>query len=420
MGMIRSKGASRVASSDGEVTADCEGVAVAGRGMKVAYFVHDMADAAVHRRIRMLRHFAEVTLVGFRRSDAFPRDLDGIPTVGLGRTADAKLAQRALTVATTLARPAWQRHVKGSTIFLARQLEMLVLAAKARRRLGSQAPLVFECLDVHRLMLSTRMAGKMLRGLEGRLLRDCDMLITSSPAFVVNHFARHATAPPTLLLENKVMAVDMPPALLTRIAAARLDGPPPGAPWRIGWFGMIRCERSLKLLARLVSLLPGLVEVVVAGRPRLDVVPEFDALIDRTPGMTFVGEYDRHRNLPELYGKVHFAWTADFFEAGQNSDWLLPNRLYEGALYGAVPLAASWVETGRWLRERQCGVLFDAGSDEQLAQELAAYFRRLDVDTYRLARCKLARVPLSDLLDDTASCGRLRDALEDLRKRHSQ
>src|SRR6185312_12560894 len=121
---------------------------------------------------------------------------------------------------------------------------------------------------------------------------------------------------------------------------------------RIGWFGVIRCRRSLQLLANLVTALPGVVEVIIRGRPRRKVIPDFDRLLATTPGLSFLGEYDRHTELAALYGDVHFAWAVDFYEAGLNSDWLLPNRLYEGTLYGAVPLVLDSVETGRWLAVR--------------------------------------------------------------------
>ena len=386
--------------------------------MKLAYFVHDLADAAVHRRVRMLRDSAEITLLGFHRSDTFPRDLDGIRTVSLGRTVDARLAQRAAMVTRALVGlSSWRHHLDGSTIFLARQLEMLVLAAWARQRVAPRAPLVFECLDIHRLMLTANPVGAGLRLLEGGLLRVCSLLLVSSPAFFGHHFARYGAAlPPHLLVENKVVAKDVPPPLLAAIAAIRAGGPPPGPPWRVGWFGMIRCRRSLDLLARLARALPGQVEVVIRGRPRRDVIPDFDAIVLQVPGLSFRGQYDRHTDLPAIYGEVHFTWAADFFEAGQNSAWLLPNRLYEGTLYGAVPLVPASVETGRWLQERRCGVLLDGLDDVQFFQSLVTWFRDLDSGGYRAARAALARVPLADVLDDPPSCRRFGDVLNDLRR----
>lgn len=227
--------------------------------MKIAYFVHDLADAAVHRRVRMMRCFADVILLGFRRSDHPVPPFEGLETIELGRTIDARLGHRAIAVLRAAASSRrWQGKLTGSTIFVARQLEMLTLAALTRQRIAPDAPLVFECLDIHRLMLTRQPIGVALRMLERQLLRSCSMLIVSTPAFVANHFARYRPVlPPHLLLENKVLAEDMPSATLEDIVRLRTTGAAPGPPWRIGWFGVIRCRRSLQLLANLVRRLPG-------------------------------------------------------------------------------------------------------------------------------------------------------------------
>jgi hypothetical protein len=194
--------------------------------------------------------------------------------------------------------------------------------------------------------------------------------------------------------------------------------PSEGPPWRIGWFGVIRCRRSLQLLANLVTALPGVVEVIIRGRPRRNVIPDFDQMVATTPGLSFLGEYDRHTELAALYGDVHFAWAVDFYEAGRNSDWLLPNRLYEGMLYGAVPLVVASVETGRWLAVRQCGVRLEDTCDQSLERSLLEFFGGLDSTRYAIARTALARVPLSDLLDDKAACDRFGKVLGALSRRY--
>ena len=387
--------------------------------MKIGYIVHDLADDAVHRRVRMLQSFGDVTVLGFRRSDNPVPDIAGLVPIDLGRTIDARFGQRVAAVlhaAATMRR--WQEHLRHANILIARQLEVLCLAAVLRNRVAPEAPLVFECLDIHRLMLDEHLVGIALRSLERRLLSSCALLMVSSPAFLANHFARYGAAvPQALLLENKVQADDVPADVVARLPRLRAGGPPPGPPWRIGWFGVIRCRRSLQLLTELATRLPNQIEVVIRGRPKRNVIPDFDALVAATPGCRFLGEYDRHTDLPAIYSDVHFAWAIDFYEAGRNSDWLLPNRLYEGALYGAVPLALAAVETGRWLTAHRCGVCLPDGADRPLADSLWEHFRRLDADAYAGMRHALAQVPVAALLDDAAAAARLGATLTALPRR---
>ena len=52
--------------------------------MKLAYFVHDLADPAVTRRVRMLQAGgAEPVVLGFRRTETAPADVAGAPAVAV-------------------------------------------------------------------------------------------------------------------------------------------------------------------------------------------------------------------------------------------------------------------------------------------------------------------------------------------------
>lgn len=312
------------------------------------------------------------------------------------------MAQRAaMVLRARLALGRLRPHFEGRDVILSRQLETLVLARAAQAAFAPKARLAQECLDVHRLMVRPDLAGRALRALEGRLLAAADLLVISSPAFLEAHLRpAHGIALPRVeLIENKVLAAEA--AELPSLA------PPHAPPWRIGWYGMIRCRRSMATLAGLVRRLPGLVEVEIRGRPALAAIPDFEAVVSTTPGLIFAGSYDRRRDLATMYRGVHFAWAIDYYEAGANSDWLLPNRLYEGSLHGAVPIALSGVETGRWLAARGAGTLLD----EPLEDSLAAFFQGLTPSTYAAAAEQVARLPRADLVDDGADGARLAAAL---------
>src|SRR3546814_11201269 len=75
--------------------------------------------------------------------------------------------------------------------------------------------------------------------------------------------------------------------------------------------------------------------------------------------MIYGGEYRNPDDLPEIYGRVHLTWAFDFLDEGSNSDWLLPNRLYEGGYFGSVALVSSHTETGKKVRELGLGYTFE-------------------------------------------------------------
>ncbi len=324
--------------------------------MKVAYFVHNIDDAAVLKRMELLRlGQVDIRLIGFKRfsqTRAAPANDD---TIVLGRTYDGKFALRILSVIRSLVFPIKiVSAVKGADSILCRNLEMLALGYATLRLSGKKIPLNYECLDIHKKLLGSGRAAKMLRSVERYLMARCNSVITSSPGFVRNYFVavQHFDGR-VCLIENKVLPQSAP-----NTVPAKLSEPP----WVIGWFGIIRCRKSLVILQKLTAALP-MVRVVIAGRVAAQEISDFLELVEASPSISFIGSYEPSE-LARIYGQAHFVWAIDYYEEGDNSTWLLPNRLYDSLAFGCVPIALGDVETGRWLKARSAGVVVMSPLDE--------------------------------------------------------
>jgi hypothetical protein len=373
--------------------------------LKIVYFAHDLNDAAVKRRARMLQNGgAQPVVFGFHRQAKAPSHLDGMRAHDLGRTTSGPLKRLPRVALAAISLDRWREAIEGAEVIMGRTLEMLALAAIARKRFAPSARLVYECLDIHRMMLRGDPLGRTLRMVEDRLLRQSDLLIASSPAFITEYFAkRHAHLPPVCLIENKPLAAELRPAAISR--------PTAGPPWRIGWFGVIRCRRSLAILAAICRAAPGLIALEIRGRPAYDVLPDFDATVGEIPDMSFLGGYD-HQELANLYGSVHFTWTIDYFEQQGNSNWLLPNRLYEGSLYGSVPIALATTETARWLQAQDVGAMLP----EPLDASLQHYLQSLTERDYEHNRNKIVQLRRSLLVCSDAECRNFIELLRQIGK----
>jgi succinoglycan biosynthesis protein ExoL len=359
---------------------------------EIAYFVHDLNDAAVARRVSMFEAGgARIRVAGFRRR-AIPQHVAGASATDLGLTADAKLGQRALSVLRVAAMPRVPREfARDADVLVARNLESLIIAARVRR---PHQRLVYECLDIHRKMVGSGVAGALLRMIERRLLGGTDLLLTSSPAFLSNHFDRpgHYRGP-RLIVENKPLLLDG--------GSPDSPGPAAGPPWRIGWFGMLRCPKSLALLSEMVRASQGAIEVLVAGRPSYSEFEDFDRDVAATPGLSYIGPYTAD-DLPSLYARCHFVWCVDYFEEGLNSSWLLPNRLYEGLAHGAVPIATQGVEIARWLEAAGVGIVC-----EDLARDVPAALAGMTAERFALLRKAVSDLPKNRVIADRTDCERL-------------
>ncbi len=317
---------------------------------------------------------AEVEVAGFRRGDAPPPVLPTATVVELGITHDGRMAHRlAATLGAAARASRWSRALGRPDVIVARNLEMLGVANRLLGLWGGTPRLVYECLDIHRLLLRQDGIGRAMRAVEQRLMRPAELLITSSPAFLRNHFDIHG-APSAVLVENKVFA----PGFADRGRNPALSEDV--APVRVGWFGALRCNRSLAALDLLSRHFAGRLQITLAGRPALTEFSDFHGTTAQSPHLAYGGTFHYPTDLPALYSGVHFVWAIDFFEEGLNSQWLLPNRLYEGCLNGAIPIALAGTETAAFIERLGIGVvvpdishatlvaLFEAMTPERIAQ----------------------------------------------------
>jgi len=371
--------------------------------LHVLYLVHDVSDPAVRRRIIMLKAGgARVTLAGFRRTQE-REDVEGVTPIDLGHTRDGRFAQRLGAVAVAATRiGAALKSVAAPDVIVARNLEMLALAQRARSAFGASTPVVYECLDIHRLVLRDDFLGKGLRGAERLFGRNVSLLLTSSPAFVRHYFERFGQIDaPIELVENKLLELAQHTNALPQPA-------PADEPWKIGWFGALRCRKSLELLADFTRKMEGRFEVVLRGRPALSEFPDFHGFVESEPHLAFKGAYRNPEDMADIYAQVHFAWAIDFFEEGQNSTWLLPNRLYEGCRFGTVPIAMADTETARFLERHDVGLVLPEPSVAALTQTLSS----MAPERHAALRGKVLARDQASWICDLADCRALVAKLE--------
>ncbi|MEK1886008.1 MAG: glycosyl transferase family 1 [Phyllobacterium sp.] len=374
--------------------------------LHVLYLVHDLSDPAVRRRVVMMQAGgASVTVAGFRRSREPVTEIATLVPIDLGRTGDGRFAQRLAAVA----RAAWTlasnlRDVAVPDLIIGRNLEMLALANRAKRIFAGDVPIVYECLDIHRLLLRDDLTGKALRFVERTLGNNAQLLITSSPAFVRQYFAPFGQLNmPVQVVENKVLELGLQetPATTYRRTSDQ------GEPWKIGWFGALRCHRSLELLSAFSRQMDGRIEIILRGRPAYSQFCDFDRFVAAEPFMRFHGAYANPEDLANIYDEVHFSWAVDFFEEGQNSNWLLPNRLYEGCRYGCVPIAMQGTETSLFLQAHGIGFSLN----EPTVEALVGLFDQLDPERYGKARDKVTAHKRETWVFDQNDCRALVERL---------
>ncbi|CAM4164899.1 hypothetical protein [Vibrio agarivorans] len=375
--------------------------------MNILYIVHDLNDAAVKRRVAMLEvGGAQVTVVGFYRGTAAFDINENV--ISLGQTHDASFIHRIKSVVKeklTLQRRFREHHITHDRfdLIVARNLDMLALAVSAKKIL--HLPLVYECLDIHRFLIHSGVIGHVFRQLEKRLSQHAGLLITSSQGFVEHYFNPLSLAElPTLVLENKVFSSK---PLAAPTPKSLNDGP-----IIITWNGAIRCHRSLDILIQVSRKMAGKVQVVIHGKPAYTEFDDFISTIANEPYIEFQGPYVFPDDLADIYNSAHFNWTLDFFEQGGNSEWLLPNRIYEGGLFALPPLYRAGNYTAQTLNNLQIGFALEGKTNQEIANHLVTMLQGIDETQYQSLVAASKQVPTSRWLFDTTQAEWLVSSLQ--------
>ncbi|MGB3315420.1 MAG: glycosyltransferase [Albidovulum sp.] len=336
---------------------------------RIFIFAFDLGEASQLRRIRSLRALGhDLRIAGFRRGNQTAQAELEAGYVELGRVGNNRLARRALTLIAALWRFIRQGGgLRGVDVIIARNFDLLLLAWAVRVTCrGRSVRLVYECLDIHGIFTRRDRIGAAMRWAERRLLRRIDLLIISSPGFLSGYFEPiQAYDGPTALIENKMWFDGAVIPRPTQARPVRSD-----RPLTLGWVGSIRCEPSLALLTATARHLGDRLQIRIHGNVHRHVLTDFDRRIAELGNVTYAGEYRYPEDLAAIYGGCDLVWSQDLWQRGANSDWLLPNRIYEASWFGCPSVAVADTETGRRVVKDGLGFVIERADTAALAHLL--------------------------------------------------
>ncbi|MEM9233046.1 MAG: glycosyltransferase [Pseudomonadota bacterium] len=373
--------------------------------MIIAIFGHDANNTGLKRRISSMQSLGhQIVGLTMHRGDETStpwRNHD------LGKTYDGRLFHRALGITRAARTAAGIEELKMADIIWARNLDMLAIAAEAKRQSKSTAPIVYETLDIHRLMTGAGALSTLMRRLERFFLKRADRIVVSSPAYVREYFDKvHPGHPPATLIENRLLPVNLPP----RPELHQHDGP-----LRLGWVGVLRCARSFRVLQDIARTAEGAIEVHLHGIAAPVQLPDFDEKVAATPHMTYHGPYRAPDDLGGVYGQIDVVWSGDYFQsrggpvAVDNSRWSLTNRLYQGGYFGVPAIVPEETEMAHWVTDKATGLTVA----EPIEENLLPLLYGLNGEKRHVLRASVLAAPREVFVDDGQD---LADLLEQVSK----
>lgn len=341
---------------------------IRGTGPQICFFAPDVAEIAQRRRIKGFRAAGfDVVSVSFTKRDGQMTTAPDWPNLSLGRVQNNHLIRRFWRILFALPKLLFHsRRIHRADLIIARNLDMFILAWITRLVCLSRTPLVYECLDIHDVFTRGGMGSMIARWVERRFLARSRALIVSSPGFRDAYFkGQQRYSGSCHLVENKLWFDRAPPERPT------LE-PRPKRPLTLGWTGSIRCLPSFELLLDLAKRMPKNVHLEIHGQVHRHAIPNFDERIARVRNVTYHGGYIYPHGLHMVYERLDLIWAQDLWQEGANSNWLLPNRIYEAAWFGCPTIAVSSTQTGQRIDAQGLGWTIPAATPEALVALLTS------------------------------------------------
>jgi succinoglycan biosynthesis protein ExoL len=331
----------------------------------IVIFAGDLADVAQQRRILALRSLGHhVHVVGFRKSDEQIKNIGD--NFDLGHIRNQNLMGRLRKIFRVIPRTLEHlRHLEKIDLFYARNMDMLFFAWIIRVLMWARTPIFYEVLDIHGVFTNGGLKQVFSRTVERFLLRRVTRLIVSSPDFISEYFQKVQNFDGEwFLLENKIWH-----GALNKVRPTYKNTN--SGKMRIGWVGNIRCQPSFEILMNVADKMQD-VEIHIHGTVHKHALRHFDHHVAARSNVIFHGAYEYPCGLFNVYRDIDLVWAQDLWQTGANSNWLLPNRLYEAAWHGCPSICIADTATARKVAELDIGyVIPNSGGLEALLRKLS-------------------------------------------------
>lgn len=344
-----------------------------------------------------MRLGAHVTGFTFRRNKFHNDFIPFWDNVPLGETQDRNYLARFFPIVRAIALILPKRDkFKNVDVLYARMFDAAFIAMLVRWMLRLDAKLVYEIEDVQAVFFKKTFGGAIFRFLERRVLAAADLVTVASPGFDEGYLKPTQNYQgPVFLIENRIQLDEIPDRTLPASPQASRWQDTQDK-WIIGWFGTLRCRKSMRLLSQIAERLGDKVLIYTRGYPTETGLEEYMQIVERHDNWIYEGPYTMPDDLEPMYGQVHFVWCLDFLDENGNSELLLACRMYHGGYFGAVPLITKQSQMARHLAPHAIG----HAVAEPYVDDVCALLEAMKWDDYQAERDRVLALREDLFLED--------------------
>lgn len=319
-----------------------------------------------YKRISALKDLGmQVKVLAFERGSYPGKELSG-KHISLGHIKHGHYLSRLVMILKAIYKV--RSMIKNADVLYTCGLDMALLGWLAALKINNKPKLCYEVADIREIQLSNGLAGRITRAFERFMIKQAHLLIVTSSTYVSAYYKGILGAKNFRyqVIENK-----LDPRQIMNSKLRLLPKSPPEAHLKIGYFGVLRCARSLQVIKHLVSKYNGSVEVYLRGIFFKDIgVLEHEVV--NTSGIYYEGPFKSPDDLPEMYSKVDIVWDIAKYHEGKvgNLSWAKSNRFYQSCFFNKPIIGQVNTLDGIAAEELDIGISLDISDIDRAVDKI--------------------------------------------------
>lgn len=316
------------------------------------------------KRIAMLQSAGfQIEAIAFERKSHKGR----IPTCSVeivGVIDHGQYLKRMMKMLTAI--PSIRRAIKSNDLVYASGPDIALLCLVSGIGLGR--PIILEVGDIRELQTASGLWGRLVRKVDRYLADSCQLLVATASGFVDDYYRQWVgTTTRALIIENKLESSAIAEKRNVQ-EISKFRGIGNERPLRIGYFGLLRCEKSWKILVSLAKRYQKYVEIIAAGYP-IDPT-DLPQQTEKYPNIVYKGKYRSPDDLPSLYHNVDLTWVHYPNNNYWGFRWARTNRFYESCFYQTPMITRSGSADAVEIKRYGIGLIIENDNIDKIIEEL--------------------------------------------------
>lgn len=328
--------------------------------MKVLFVLPVLSDSYYRKRIEKLRELGvDCTVIGFERNHYEGKPWH-IPVKSLGHIEHGHYFKRIGTLLTSIFYI--RKALVNKNVVYAYNLDLLLISWFSTLFIQQKVQIVYDVADIRSILVKKGVLPSILRTVERFLLKRTDVVVVASPAYIESYFKNIQHADNNyFVIENKVDNEILSHLEVAEQPVSKKDF------MTIGYFGMLRCERSLRILRKLIESSNGQIQLLLRGvfLHSGDYEAEFKKLDYAHYGGPFLYPDD----LMEMFKAADLIWAAHY-QTKPNKNWAILNRFYQACYFKKPLIVQADTQNEKLVKKYNIGLVIDLANPTEAVKKI--------------------------------------------------